>query len=319
MRSIDRNPYSTQFDGTDPGQAYHVKRGRWWNLSPQGASNQSFAERMAELMVFSTRVSSVIPALCLLFIASASTQADSILVNAKSGQKKVAVLELYTSEGCSSCPPADRFVSRVGASGWYPRQVIPLSFHVPYWDYIGWHDSYAQDEFEKRQRDIAARQRSKSVYTPQLVLDGRDVRGVGRFGSQVQKINQRPPEASISFQVRAVDGGTVNLDLDVVVEDATQRQNSAVYIALFENGLSSQVTAGENSGKTLMHDFVVRKFIGPLELAANKTDSHHDLSIDVPKSVNLGKAGIAAFVQNTSDGSVLQALSTRLVNSSAMP
>ena len=270
-------------------------------------------------MVFSNHVLSVALALFTLCIAPAVTHAAPFVVQAKSGQEKVAVLELYTSEGCSSCPPADQFVSRLGDSGWYPQQVVPLSFHVTYWDYIGWRDMYAQEEFEKRQRDIAARQRSRSVYTPQLVMDGVDVRGFGRFGRQLRTINQRPPEASIGLQVRSVDGKVLQLDLNVDVGDAKQRAGSALYIALYENGLSSQVSAGENSGKTLTHDYVVREFIGPFELPLNKADSHHTLSIDVPNGVNLDKAGVAAFVQNTRDGSVLQALATPLVSSSAMP
>lgn len=258
-------------------------------------------------------------ALCILFSASAVTHADSLAIRAESGQEKVAVLELYTSEGCSSCPSADQFVSRIGESGWYPRQVIPLGFHVSYWDYIGWRDVYAQEAFEKRQRDIATRQRNRGVYTPQLVLDGVDARGFGGFGRQLRKINQRLPEANIGFQVSSVDGKTLQLDLGVDVKDAALRHGSALYVVLFENGLSSRVGAGENSGKTLTHDYVVREFIGPLELPPDKSDSHHILSIDVPNDVNLGNAGIAAFVQNAADGRVLQALATPLVSSSATP
>ena len=270
-------------------------------------------------MAFSNHISSVALALCAFCITPLVSHAAQFVVQAKSGQEKVALLELYTSEGCSSCPPADQFVSRLGDSGWYPRQVVPLSFHVTYWDYIGWRDVYAQEVFEKRQRDIAARQRSASIYTPQLVMDGVDVRGFGRFGRQLRTINQRLPEASIGLQVRSVDGKTLQLYLNVNVGDAKQRAGSALYIALYENGLSSQVNAGENKGKTLTHDYVVREFIGPLELPLNKADSHHMLSIDVPSGVTLGKAGVAVFVQNSSDGSVLQALATPLVSSSMTP
>lgn len=270
-------------------------------------------------MVLSNHILLAVLACCIILIVSTSTHADSLVIKVESGQEKVAVLELYTSEGCSSCPPADRFVSRIGKSGWYPRQVIPLGFHVTYWDYIGWRDVYAQEAFEKRQRDIAARQRSRSVYTPQLVLDGVDVRGFGGFGRQLRKINQRLPEANIGFQVRSVDGKTLQLDLSVDVKDAGLRHGSALYVVLFENGLSSRVGAGENSGKTLTHDYVVREFIGPLELPSDKSDSRHTLSVDVPNNVNLGNAGIAAFVQNSADGRVLQALATPLVSSSATP
>ena len=294
-------------------------RGTYCYRAYQISCYQEQQLKPVEPMVFSNHVLSVALALCTLCIAPVVTHAAPFVVQAKSGQEKAAVLELYTSEGCSSCPPADQFLSRLGDSGWYPRQVVPLSFHVTYWDYIGWRDMYAQEAFEKRQRDIAARQRSRSVYTPQLVMDGVDVRGFGRFGRQLRTINQRLPEANIGLQVRSADGKALQLDLHVDVGDAKQRAGLALYIALYENGLSSQVNAGENSGKTLTHDYVVREFIGPLELLLNKADSHHRLSIDVPNGVNLDKAGVAAFVQNTSDGRVLQALATPLVSSSAMP
>jgi hypothetical protein len=263
-------------------------------------------------MVLSNHALSVFPALCVLFIASTITQAGPLVAKGESGQEKVALLELYTSEGCSSCPPADQFISRLGKSGWYPRQVIPLSFHVTYWDYIGWRDIYAQKAFDKRQSDIAMRQRSRDVYTPQMVLDGKDARGFGRLGSQLRDINRQQPEAGITLQVHADSEKAMQLDVRVDVANTAQPRDAVLYVALFENGISSRVSAGENSGKTLEHNHIVREFVGPLSLSSNQAESRHKLSIDVPAGVNLLNAGIAVFLQNTSDGSVLQALAAPL-------
>lgn len=91
-----------------------------------------------------------------------------------SPQNRVAVLELYTSEGCSSCPPADRFLSQLKDSGISDRQLIPMAFHVTYWDYIGWNDRFAKKQFDQRQRELAYKNKSSTVYTPQFLLSGDD-------------------------------------------------------------------------------------------------------------------------------------------------
>jgi hypothetical protein len=252
-------------------------------------------------------------ALVLLLIFGSPVFADSGIRVHESGREKVALLELYTSEGCSSCPPADAFVSSLKDSGLSPKQVIPLSFHVTYWDYIGWNDPYAQKVFDQRQRQVAARRKSPTIYTPQLVLDGRDVRGSGGFQARVRKLNERQPQANIKLALNTSTADALGLDLDILVPDKQLRVNSAVFIALFENGLTSQVSAGENSGKTLHHEYVVRQLVGPLSLADAHSGSHHSVEIKIPETVKRENAGVAAFVQNTVDGSVLQALSVHLV------
>jgi len=251
--------------------------------------------------------------LFLLLIPGSPVFADSGTRVLESGQEKVALLELYTSEGCSSCPPADAFVSSLKDSGLYPKQVIPLSFHVTYWDYIGWHDPYAQKVFDQRQRQVAARRKSPTIYTPQLVLDGRDIRGSGGFQARVRKLNERQPQANIKLALNTSSADALGLELDILVADEQIRANSVVFIALFENRLTSQVRAGENSGKTLHHEHVVRQLVGPLSLADANPGCHHSVEIEIPETVKRENAGVVAFVQNTVDGSVLQALSVHLV------
>ena len=89
---------------------------------------------------------------------------------AQSGDRTVALVELYTSEGCSSCPPADRWLSGLSGRGFTPDRVVPLSLHVDYWDYIGWKDPYAKREFSQRQRKLSQLQRMALVYTPQVEI-----------------------------------------------------------------------------------------------------------------------------------------------------
>ena len=104
----------------------------------------------------------------------------------------------------------------------------------------------------------------------------------------------------------------IALDLDIPVQDKQLRANSAVFVALFENQLVSQVRAGENTGKTLRHEYVVRRLVGPLSLSDAVPGSRHSVEIAIPESVKRENAGVVAFVQNRVDGSVLQALSTQL-------
>ena len=284
-----------------------------WNLFPgqHVETVVELAKMHIKMINIPLRILSVLTVISLLATGNPvfADQGDRIV---ESGQSKVALLELYTSEGCSSCPPADAFISSLKDSGLPPDRVVPLSFHVTYWDYIGWNDPYAQREFDQRQREIAARRKTPAVYTPQLVLDGQDMRGTGAIRTRIHELNKRQPQATITLAVNASDAGTVALDLDILVPDKKLRANSALFVVLFENQLVSQVQAGENTGKTLQHEYVVRQLVGPLPLTDVTPESRHSVEIALPGSVKPGNAGIVAFVQNRVDGSVLQVLSTQL-------
>jgi len=250
--------------------------------------------------------------LCLLCSPADEALADAAAFAVESGEEKVAVLELYTSEGCSSCPPADEFVSTLVRSDYYPGNVIPLAFHVTYWDYIGWRDPYARSVFDDRQSAMAAQGGSGRVYTPQLLLDGHSLRGTGGFVERLQALNAGTPDAHIAVSGGPVDGDKINLDVDVRVSDRAQHGQSALYLALFENGLGSAVTAGENRGRTLRHDHVVRTLIGPLGLPVDSANSRRSLTLQVPPGVDRENAGLAVFVQSRDSGAVLQALAIPL-------
>ena len=253
-----------------------------------------------------------LPVLLAVFTGFAATAAvHAADISAESGAQKVALLELYTSEGCSSCPPADRFVSKLAAAGYYPERVVPLAFHVTYWDYIGWRDPYAQDAYDTRQYAVAARQKSRTVYTPQLVLDGRNLRGTGAFAERLQSLNDQTAAARISVQ-GSTGESAVALNVDVQVDDPAQRRAADLYVALVEGGLNSQVKAGENRGRKLQHEHVVRQLVGPLSLPAGRADSRHAVTVALADAVNRANTSLAVFVQNREDGRVLQALATAI-------
>src|SRR5205814_1853552 len=140
--------------------------------------------------------------LCIVLAALGSLEARAAACLARSGTQTAALVELYTSEGCSSCPPADRWLSNL-ARTYTPQRVIPLALHVDYWDYIGWKDPFARREFSQRQRRLSQLQRASFVYTPQVLVQGTDFRAWGRpeFDRAIGRINARPARASLELQI----------------------------------------------------------------------------------------------------------------------
>ena len=228
------------------------------------------------------------------------------ICTAESGTQRVPLLELYTSEGCDSCPPTDRWVSALPQRGYTSKRVIPLAFHVDYWNYLGWQDPYANAAFSARQRAANQRNKSRVVYTPQLILDGADYRrGLWRndFGTHITTINQQQPRAHIRMSI--VSGQ--RLQGTITVPDTRDRNAAQIYIALYENGLATEVRAGENRGKRLAHNFVVRELAGPWMPDAGGTYSIN-LPLQFPPHWQTANLHIAAFAQDLTTGSTMQAL-----------
>jgi len=229
--------------------------------------------------------------------------------SATSGPRTTALVELYTSEGCDSCPAADHWLSSLFGQGFRPDQVVPLALHVDYWDYIGWKDPFAKGEFSVRQRKLAQMKRPVIVYTPQVLLQGRDFRrwSGGEFSEQVMRINSRPARAKIALAIRAVAPDAIHAELSAMLIDPAEQKNAAVYLAAYENKLASDVAAGENRGKRLEHDFVVREWIGPIGFGESlKLEEKRALAL--LRGANPKNLGVAAFVQNRATSDVLQAL-----------
>ena len=232
-------------------------------------------------------------------------------LSAQSGPQTVALLELYTSEGCNSCPPADDLVRALSAKGLTLDRVVPLGFHVDYWDTLGWPDRFAQASFTQRQREMAGRHRTRTIYTPQLVLHGRALSKWGALDAEVQRINQTKARADISLEVTKHTPKTLEVVAQAVVPDAAARPHTQMYIALYENRLTSVVTAGENTGHTLQHDYVVRQWLGPLEIDPQGV-ARLQHTIPVQSDWKTPDLGLVVFVQQPQTGEVLQTLALPL-------
>ena len=242
----------------------------------------------------------------LLALSMGTAQAQQC--SAQSARTTTALVELYTSEGCDSCPPADRWLSSLGAKGYAPDRVVPIALHVDYWDYIGWKDPYARQAFSARQRKMAALARAAVVYTPQVLLQGRDFRGWNGAGfeQEVAKINARPAKARISLLLDTREKGVFGVEASAELENAVPPGDMALYLGAYENKLLSEVKAGENRGKTLPHDYVVLQWAGPLEFKTAKLVERQRLPL-LPRAVP-AHSGVVAFVQSRASGEVLQAL-----------
>ncbi len=225
--------------------------------------------------------------------------------SAKSGDTTISLLELYTSEGCSSCPPADQWLGALRTNGLYPGKVVPLALHVDYWNDLGWEDPYSRKEFTSRQYQAAQRTGSRTVYTPQFLLNGQELLRWNHKGKvAIERASSVRPRADISLTLsRRADEVEITTD----VRTHPRGGRAEFYIVLFENNLATHVPAGENRGETLRHDFVARRWLGPISLGeSDATQFTHRLSLD--KMWKADDLGVAAFVQDRDNGEIWQAL-----------
>lgn len=228
---------------------------------------------------------------CLPVLVAAAAPAAPVC-QAQSGARITPVIELYTSEGCSSCPPADQWVSTLKG-----QSAVVQTFHVAYWDYIGWKDRFAQDAFTTRQRDIAARNGLRGIYTPQVVRNGRDW-PLWRTG--LPSADSAPP-AAVGVTLRRMGAGDA---FEAQVSPADPHADWAAYWSVTEDGHTSRVKAGENAGEFLQHDFVVRQLVpvGRYQGARNLQFVALPAQPDHARRVNL-------VVSEPQTGATLQALS----------
>src|SRR6266487_1374667 len=171
-------------------------------------------------------------------------------VQFQSEARQTALLELYTSEGCSSCPPAETWLSRLTESPGLWKDFVPVAFHVDYWDYLGWRDPWASKSFSERQRNYAKQWRSDSTYTPGFVLNGKEWRDWSGH-------EDGPKSAGMKTGVLTVSSSDTNRWHVSFAPANAAGANYEVHAALLAGGLSSNVKAGENRGRLLRHDFAV--------------------------------------------------------------
>ena len=168
----------------------------------------------------------------------------------QSSASQISLLELYSSEGCNSCPPADEWFSGLKTSKALWHDFVPISWHVDYWNYLGWTDPWSNENFSERQRAYAAAWHSESIYTPCLVLNGSEWRPWFRSANG-------PAASGKEVGTLTIDSTDHKLWHVQFSPASNTQQRYQVHAALLGGGLASDVTAGENKGRHLTHDFVV--------------------------------------------------------------
>ncbi len=213
------------------------------------------------------------------------------------GQHAV-VVELFTSQGCSTCPPADRLLTDLGqqASG----RVIPLAFHVDFWNHDGWTDPFSSREWTERQVAYARALGLRQVYTPQAVVDGA-AEFVGsdehRLRAEIAMAGSRPA-GTISLHLEPA-GSRVLVRAEVSLPEALRNTRLDLMLAVFETELVTSVSKGENGGRTLRNDYVVRSLERADKLpAGGSSPTQHLAKLRLASKWNLSRLGVAAFLQD---------------------
>jgi hypothetical protein len=219
-----------------------------------------------------------------------------------------AIVELFTSEGCSSCPPAERLLNElVDQARKENTRVFPLAFHVDYWNRLGWSDRFSKKDYSTRQRRYADAFGANRIYTPQMAVNG----GAEFVGSDRRRARAAIEEAlaesdaiPLDLRLRETKGG-VEASYEIRAKNLRRYR---LNLAIVERGLVTQVHAGENNGRTLQHENVVRAF----RTVRPRSDGRGSCDITLDKTVNRKKASAIAYLQRESDWKIVGAAQSDL-------
>ena len=238
-------------------------------------------------------------------------------VAAKAPAAGVAVIELFTSQGCSSCPSADRLLSRLASDARFQGKVIPLSFHVDYWNYIGWTDPFSSAEFSQRQRAYAQRAfRSGRVYTPQVVVNGRDECVGSREGlvrAKVAAALAQEPAARVTLQPGPATAEGLPVKVSARLTRSPGPGDLELWVALYQDRLETKVGSGENAARNLRNDRVVRRFVRAFTLSGSAgAERSAEVTLKLDKRWKKETLGVAALLQDPKTMAIHGAAAERL-------
>jgi hypothetical protein len=220
--------------------------------------------------------------------------------------KGFAVVELFTSEGCSSCPPADQLIARIQRED-KDQPVYILAFHVDYWDRQGWKDAFSDASYTRRQNQYAAWLDLQSIYTPQVVVNGTKEFVGSQEATLRNTINtdlQEASPATLTLSNIVSDPGKGKVDWQYQAQNAGS--NSSLVVAIVQRSATTSVKAGENSGRTLSHVQIVR------QLQTTEPHSGGAGSLILPAGIDTRDEEIIAFLQNNDNGRIIAATRSAL-------
>lgn len=251
-------------------------------------------------------------------LASATAAATAV----GSEQTAPVVLELFTSQGCSSCPAAEDLLSRIGLDPGTRSLVVPLAYHVDYWNELGWRDPFSDRAWSFRQAQYQhVLKVADGVYTPQLVVNGQaELNGTHakRVLGEIDAALRRRVVASIEVAARLAETERPTLAVDVTATmlDDVDARKLELRLAVFENGLLTAVGRGENRGRTLRNDFIVRRLDTAFSLQAAKgARGQRQLTLKLDRDWSPENLGVAAFLQDPRSLRILAAAARQLSGS----
>ena len=212
----------------------------------------------------------------------------------------LVVVELFTSQGCSSCPPADALLADLVGR----PDVLPLSLHVDYWDYIGWRDPFGSPMNTARQRHYAQSLGLPYVYTPQIVVDGR-VNVVGSHRAEVLAAIREAKTRGKRLAIRILTSGGGKV---VIPAGHAPDVGATVWLAVYDRSHSTEITRGENAGREIRNSNVVREF----ERLGTWTGERLEIPLNMAEAAARGRYGCAVIVQQGRNGPILGAASMAL-------
>lgn len=234
----------------------------------------------------------------LLIAVQAVAAAESAPQELVSGDRSVALIELFSSEGCSSCPPADRWISTLRTHPKLWKEFAPIAFHVDYWNHIGWRDRFARAEYSNRQRRYASEGASRAVYTPGVFKNGQEWHG---WRSGTGPISQ--PTKTVGVLSLHVDGQTIEARF---CPTATYSSDLQLHIVVLGMNLNTRVRAGENKGRTLRHDFVA---LGNTSVVLQRSGSVYRATTRLPEiTIQPDRRALTAWVSNIASQAPIQAV-----------
>ncbi|WP_431244443.1 DUF1223 domain-containing protein [Flavobacterium sp. P21] len=223
----------------------------------------------------------------------------------KTNKKGFAVLELFTSEGCSSCPTADELMGKI-QNEYKDQPVYVLSYHVDYWDDLGWKDIFSNADYTKRQYSYGKWLQKEPIYTPQLIINGK-TDYVGSQETAVRsgftKLLSKPAEANLVISAQRLKNGSL-----VSYKASGNSRNTQLVLVLVQKSAKNKVKRGENEGKLLSHYQIVRN----LTTRSITADEKGRTNLYFPKNFNTQNAEIVGFIQDTATGNILGATKVNL-------
>lgn len=225
-----------------------------------------------------------------------AVRAEVVIV---SPETKVSLLELYTSEGCSSCPPADRWISKLKSHPDLWSSLVPVAFHVDYWNYIGWQDRFSSPEYSARQRRYARSKNLKTVYTPGFLMNGEEWRSF--FGIRKLSVDSDKKAGKLGLKINDME-----LTAEYNPPNPITDKKLILNVAVLGFDITTDVKTGENRDKKLKHDFTV---LGFKSIPLYKELSTYVVMTDLPDIVETApRMAVSAWINKENDMTPIQAV-----------